>query len=251
MSMDAGERQQEEISSTLERGVWHIRLKRPAKRNALTMPMFRALAESLNLAEGSPAVQAVMLSGEGPNFCAGHDLQSFDAWPQSRRDPVPQFLHALASLRKPLVVAVHGGVAGIGVTLLLHADWVVCSPEAKLRLPFAELGIGPEAASSLLLAQVVGSMRAKRLLLGGEAFSGVQAHDWGLVTELAEGDEVLDGALRRAEQLCSRCALVGSLKRWQVPEAVVHERIDEEVRFINDRLAQRASSAAKIAKAGN
>lgn len=248
MNTTPEQQQPEEISSTLENGVWNIRLNRPAKRNALTMPMFRALAESLGKAERQPDVRAVMLSGEGNNFSAGHDLQAFGEWPQSPQDPVPLFLHALASLNKPLVVAVHGGVAGIGVTMLMHADWVVCSPDAKLRLPFAELDIGPEAASSVLLAQAVGSLRAKRLLLGGEAFSGEQAYNWGLVTELADTDAVLGTALRRAEQLSHRSALAAALKRWQMPEAEIHARIDEEIQFINERVRQHARSTAQSVK---
>jgi len=86
----------EGILSTLDDGAWRIQIHRASKRNALTMTMFSALAESLGLAQSNDAVRAITLSGLGPNFCAGHDLSAFDSWPQGAGDPVPRFLHALA-----------------------------------------------------------------------------------------------------------------------------------------------------------
>ena len=109
----------EGILSTLDDGAWRIQIHRASKRNALTMTMFSALAESLGLAQSNDAVRAITLSGLGPNFCAGHDLSAFDSWPQGAGDPVPRFLHALADVRKPLLIGVHGSAAGIGVTMLL------------------------------------------------------------------------------------------------------------------------------------
>ena len=106
--------------------VLHMRLARADKRNALTMQMFSGLAAALQQAARDDTVRAVLWSGEGGSFCAGHDLQDFEHWPQTPDDPVPRFLQALAAFRKPLVVAVQGAAAGIGVTGLLYADWVCC-----------------------------------------------------------------------------------------------------------------------------
>jgi enoyl-CoA hydratase/carnithine racemase len=124
----------EAIEATLVSGaVWHIVLRRPGKRNALTLPMFAALAETLAIAEAHAAVRAIAITGEGPVFCAGHDLKAFAQWPQHPGDPVPRFLHALAEIRKPLVIGVHGAAAGIGVTMLMHADWVLAASGAMPR----------------------------------------------------------------------------------------------------------------------
>lgn len=230
-----------EIAATTHGAVRQLRLDRPAKRNALTMPMFDALARALIDAEADPAVRAVLLSGAGKAFCAGHDLEAFAAWPQAPDDPVPRFLHALAALRKPFVVAVQGSAAGIGVTLLLHADWVLAAPGAALRLPFLDIGIVPEAASTLLLAQAVGAQRAKQLLLGGAPFSSEDAHRWGLVTELVDEAGLLDAAQQRAEALAARDPLaVRAVKGWLRPgDDEMRRRIDEEIAAINAAIARR------------
>ena len=236
----------EHVVTWIEEGVRRIRLERTARRNALTLPMFAALAATLEAADADPDVRAVMLSGAGAGFTAGHDLDAFAEWPQESGDPVPAFLHALARLDKPLVVAVHGDAVGIGATLLLHADWVCCTPGARLRFPFVDLGIGPEAGSSALLPRVVGLARARRLLLGGEAFSGSQAHDWGLVTELTEPDELPATAAGRARALADKPAdAFRGIKRLlaRTPDADIAPRIDEEVEFINRSLAARAGAS--------
>src|SRR5690348_4994421 len=120
------------VESRLSGQVWHVRLQRSRKRNALTMKMFADLADSLGMAAGDPSARAIAVTGDGPNFCAGHDLDGFRYWPQQPGDPVPRFLHALADVRKPLVVGVHGSAAGLGVTMLLHADWVISTRNATL-----------------------------------------------------------------------------------------------------------------------
>lgn len=230
----------EMVGATLVGDVWQIVLRRPAKRNALTLPMFSALTESLAIADAHPAVRAITLTGQGPGFCAGHDLQAFDQWPQRANDPVPQFLHALARVRKPLVVGVHGSAAGVGVTMLLHADWVIADPNTQLRLPFVDLGIAPEAASTLLLSHQVGTLRAKQLLLGGERFSGEDAERWGLVTELAPAPALQARVLERARLLGAKDAdAYQRIKSWLVNPGPVHERIDEEIAAINNALERR------------
>ncbi|MDY7545108.1 enoyl-CoA hydratase-related protein [Glaciimonas sp. CA11.2] len=232
----------QEIACAFEGGICHIEINRPDKRNALTMPMFVALAESLALAESREDVKAVLVTGTGQAFCAGHDLQAFAEWPQGRGDPVPRFLHAIAELRKPLVLAVHGSAAGIGVTWMLHADWVICSPDAALRLPFVDLAIAPEAASSILLARAIGLQRARCLLMGGEPFTGKQAHEWGLVTELAEADQVRVTAWQRARMLAAKDAhALRQIKSWLHPAGGYTAQIDAEIAAINETVLRRSS----------
>ncbi|WP_233154786.1 enoyl-CoA hydratase-related protein [Candidimonas nitroreducens] len=219
----------EQLGDTL-----HITLNRPDKRNAIDMPMFSRLAAELAEAEREPLVGAVLLSGAGESFCAGHDLRAFSSWPQQPDGPVPAFLHALAALRKPLVAAVHGHAVGIGATLLLHADWVISTPDAQLLLPFVDMEIAPEAASSLLLAQAIGLVRAKRAMLSGAAFSGQQAYDWGMVTELCDRETLLATAREKAEYLATKSGSAYARIKWLLMSPYdVHRRIDEEVDAIN------------------
>lgn len=244
----------EAVDGSLAAGaVWHIVLRRPSKRNALTLPMFAALAENLAIADAHPAVRAIAVTGEGAGFCAGHDLQAFAHWPQRAGDPVPRFLHALVQIEKPLVVGVHGAAAGIGVTMLLHADWVIAAPGTRLALPFVDLGIAPEAASSLLLARQVGRLRASQLLLGGEPFSSEDAERWGLVTELAPAEALEAWVLDRAAALGAKDpAVCQRIKAWLAADrAAVHQRIDEEVAAINQALpARKVDHPSAAATAG-
>lgn len=183
----------ESIQCSVQDGVWHLCIARPEKRNALTMPMFATIAEALKAADERDDVRSILVTGAGDVFCAGHDLKAFEEWPQKPQDAVPTFLHAIADVRKPVVIAVQGSATGIGVTWLLHADWVVTSADTVLRLPFVDLGIVPEAASTLLLQRAVGLPRARRLLLGGERFTGAEACEWGLVAEARRRQRLVHG----------------------------------------------------------
>lgn len=224
----------ESVKCSVQDGVWHICIDRPEKRNALTMPMFAAIAEALKAAEQRDDVLCVLVTGTGDVFCAGHDLKSFEEWPQEPQDAVPTFLHAIADVRKPVVIAVHGSATGIGVTWLLHADWVVTSTDTTFRLPFIDLGIVPEAASTLLLQRAVGLPRAKCLLLGGEKFTGAEAYQWGLVAEVSSPAEVAARAWERAKFLASKDpTTLRRIKDWLHPGSEYHQRIDEEVIEIN------------------
>ncbi|WP_342619510.1 enoyl-CoA hydratase-related protein [Rhodoferax sp. GW822-FHT02A01] len=228
------ERTIEFVKCSVQDGVWHICIDRPEKRNALTMPMFAAIADALKAADQRDDVRSILVTGTGNVFCAGHDLKSFEEWPQQSQDPVPIFLHTIADVRKPVVIAAHGSATGIGVTWLLHADWVVTSVDSVFRLPFIDLGIVPEAASTLLLQRAIGFSRAKRLLLGGEKFTGAEAYQWGLVAELSSNAEVYGRALERAKFLASKDPVIlRCIKDWLHPSSEYHRRIDEEVIEIN------------------
>jgi enoyl-CoA hydratase/carnithine racemase len=228
------------IVSSVSGGICRITIERPEKRNALTMSMFAALAESLRLADEHADVRCILVTGSGNSFCAGHDLAAFSEWPQQPHDPVPIFLHAIANVRKPVVIAVQGSATGIGVTWLLHADWVVTSAETVFRLPFIDLGIAPEAASTVLLKEAVGVVRAKKLLMSGEKFTGAEAVEWGLVAEMVAAEEVSATAARRAEFLASKDAvMLRQIKDWLHPADGFHQRIDEEVNAINAAVLRR------------
>lgn len=217
-----------------------LEIDRPAKRNAIDLPMFDRLARELAAADGDETIGAVLLCGAGDDFTAGHDLQAFEGWPQRPGDPVPRFLYALAALRKPLVIAVQGWAMGIGATALLHADWVLCAPGARLRFPFVDLGIAPEAASSLLLVRAVGQLRARQLLLGGEPVDAERAFEIGLATELCAAGDLRAAAIERAQRLAAKpAALFQRIKSWLHAGDDVRARIDEEIEAINQALAER------------
>jgi enoyl-CoA hydratase/carnithine racemase len=223
------------IITSIDDGLLVLELCRPQKRNALTMEMFSKLAEELILAANNQEVRAILILGRGNDFTAGHDLSAFDDWPQKRDDPVPRFIHALAAVSKPLVIAVQGNAMGIGATMLLHADWSCCTADARLKLPFVDLSIGPEAASSLLLSNAIGSVRARRIMLTGEAFTGQNAYDWGLVTELVGAGYLHAHAAQRARALGSKpSASFTHIKQSLRPPAdEIVRHIDAEIDFIN------------------
>ena len=183
--------------------VLEIRFDRPKRKNALTQEMYRLAAEALAEAESDPAVRAVLFSGAGGVFTSGNDLQDFAQSPPTSPDtPVLRFLQALVGAGKPLVAAVEGPAVGIGTTMLLHCDLVYAAPSARFRLPFVNLGLCPEGASSLLLPRMMGHARAAELLLLGEAFSATHAHEVGIVTAVVE-DDVLAHARARVQELAA------------------------------------------------
>ncbi len=182
-------------------GVLHLALDRPEKKNALTRAMYAALADALVDAAAKPSVRAVVLSGSGGVFTAGNDLGDFlQAPPTGPDSPVFRFLTAAVSFPKPLIAAVAGPAIGIGTTILLHCDLAYAAPDALFKMPFVDLGLVPEAASSLLLPRLAGPARAAELLMFGEAFSAETAREIGLVNAIV-ADDVTGHALDRARTL--------------------------------------------------
>lgn len=233
----------ETIDVAIEDGIWHIRINRPHKRNAITMAMFAALGEALQAGQAHPKVSALLLSGAGSDYTAGHDLQAFEQWPQASWDPIPRFLHALPRVRKPLVIAVQGVAVGIGATSLLHADWICCTANARIRFPFVKLGIVPEAGCTRLLSMAVGLNRAKRLLLAGETIDGALAHEWGLVSEVVDAKALLDIARTRAQGLASLDGRAFASSKALLQPPGLARRIDVEIDLINRSLIERRAGA--------
>jgi enoyl-CoA hydratase/carnithine racemase len=133
--------------------------------NALTREMYSGLAHGLNEAAGDFGVRAVLLTSEGDHFTAGNDISDFLANPPTGEDSdVARFLGSLLEFPKPLIAAVKGNAVGVGTTMLLHCDVVIASPSAKFSMPFASLGLVPEAGSSYLFPLLVGYQRAARIL---------------------------------------------------------------------------------------
>ena len=187
-------------------GVATIEIARPEKKNALTVEMYQAMADALNAARADQAVRAVLLTGQPGIFTSGNDIEDFmqrrpgEGGADPAEAPVFRFMHALLECDKPVVAAVTGAAIGVGVTLLLHCDFVYVSDEARLAMPFVALGLVPEFASSLVVPQLMGSVRAAEKLLLGEAFGAAEAVECGIANAVLPASEVVHHARRVAER---------------------------------------------------
>ena len=173
-----------------------ITLNRPERRNAITIAMYGALADAIEDAADDPGIRMITLRGEGQDFAAGNDLADFlEAVPRIDEEiPVWRLLRVLATCETPLVAAVHGNCVGIGTTMLLHCDLVIADETARFAMPFVDLALVPEAASSLLFPRLAGRRRAARYLLLCEPFGADEAESIGLVSHRA-GNGQLDAML--------------------------------------------------------
>ncbi len=177
-------------------GVLTLTFDRLDRKNAITAAMYQTLADALVAAETDPAIRVIVLAGHESVFTAGNDLEDFmKNPPKDESAPVHQFLKAISTATKPLIASVSGAAVGVGTTMLLHCDLVYASETAKLSMPFAQLGLCPEAASSLLLPQLAGYHRAADKLLFGEPFDAHEARELGLVNRVLPAGE-LDAFVR-------------------------------------------------------
>jgi enoyl-CoA hydratase/carnithine racemase len=205
--------------------VMTVTLDRPAKKNAITDAMYGAIAAALTEAAASDAIHAVLIAGEGEDFCAGNDIGMFvnaNAGDIAQSN-VGAFLDTLSTFPKPLVAAVTGRAIGIGVTMLLHCDLVFVAADAQLATPFVDLGLVPEAASALLIPARIGHVRAFALFALGERLSGTRAAELGIANQAMPASAVAatkqlmrDAAAIAAALAADRAAFLRQLAR---PEA--------------------------------
>ena len=193
------------IKTSVEDRVLSVVLNRPEKKNALTLGMYETLTSALIDAESDAKIRVVLISGAGGSFTAGNDLFDFlNDPPSDETSPVFRFLRAISTFPKPLLAAVEGHAVGIGTTMLLHCDLVYAAPSATFQLPFVNLGLVPEAASSFLLPRTIGLKRASELLLSGDTFSAEKAFEFGLINEIVSSENVLNHAHDRAATLAQK-----------------------------------------------
>jgi enoyl-CoA hydratase/carnithine racemase len=229
-------------------GVLRIQINRPAKRNALTAEMYTAMADALELGDDDAGVRAILITGTADTFTGGNDLTDFLQSPPSGPDsPVLRFLHAVSHAPKPVVAAVSGAAIGIGTTMLLHCDLVYADETARFQLPFVDLGLCPEAASSYLLPALAGHQRAAELLLLGEPFGAARAHELGLVTRVVEAWELVAVSQAAAERLVAKPAEALRLTKALMKRgtaAAVDDAMAEEGRHFLERLGSPEAKAA-------
>jgi enoyl-CoA hydratase/carnithine racemase len=194
----------EHISISVQDRVLTVRMDRPEKKNALTRGMYLGLTEALHQAQPDPAVRVILISGAKDCFTAGNDLVDFANAQPGESSPAILFLQTLAAAQKPVLAAVAGVAVGIGTTMLLHCDLVYAASTARFQLPFVNLGLCPEAGSSLLLPALMGQRRAADLLFFGAPFAAETARDLGIVNEVLPENDLLPRAADRARQLAEK-----------------------------------------------
>lgn len=219
--------------------VMEIRLNRPDKKNAITVAMYAALADALAQAAEDPAVRVVTISGNGGLFTSGNDIKDFMAERPSGTDmPVFRFLRTIASFPKVVVAGVEGSAIGIGTTMLLHCDLVVATTSASFVMPFVDLALVPEAASSLILPRQIGRQRAAKHLILAEPFDAETAFEYGIVTHLVGNDE-LEAQLRAlALRVAAKPPEAVQLTKQllNAPPCTIEERIAAEGALFGERL---------------
>ncbi|TWO70290.1 enoyl-CoA hydratase [Caenimonas sedimenti] len=225
-----------DILTHIEAGVMTITLNRLERKNSITSAMYGAMADSLAAAQEDAAVRVVVLQGHETVFSAGNDIGDFlNKPPSGENSPVFRFLHGIATFPKPLLAAVCGPAVGVGTTMLLHCDLVYAGDNAAFSMPFVNLGLCPEAASSFLLPRMLGYHRAAEALLLGEPFMAEAALEVGLVNRVLPPTEANNYAQAQARKLAAKpiSALVETkrlMKKGQQQE-VAQQMADEGASF--------------------
>jgi len=241
-----------DILTHKENGVLTITFNRPEKKNAITTAMYQAMADALRDAETDAAVRAILITGKPEIFTAGNDLEDFmkNAGSLAKSDSVPpvyQFMQALNDAGKPVIAAVSGAAVGIGTTLLMHCDLIYLADNAKLSMPFTQLGLCPEFASSMVFQQIVGYQRAAEKLMLGEAFSAHEAFEMGFVNKVLPIEELLPYAQHVAAKLVALpAASIRTTKRLMKgaqPQAIVTKMNEENQHFAGMLNAPEAKEA--------
>lgn len=240
-----------EILIDTSAGVMTITLNRVDKKNSLTGAMYAAMADALAQAEADATVHVVVFQGHETIFSAGNDIGDFLKAPTATLDsPVFRFLRGISSFPKPLVAAVCGPAVGIGTTMLFHCDLVYAGDNAAFSMPFVNLGLCPEAASSYLAPQLMGYGRAAEALLLGEPFMAEAALEMGLISRIVPPAEAAALAQRQAQKLAAKpmSSLIETKRLMKKGQAhIVAERMVEEgasfARMLREPAAREAFTA--------
>ena len=246
-----------------ESGQLSLTLSRPKQRNAITVAMYAALADAVEGAAGDPSVRVITIEGDGEDFTAGNDLYDFlKEMPQPGTADIPvwRFIRAMAKNQVPIIAAVHGNAVGIGTTMLFHCDLVLAEADSRFVMPFVDLGLVPEAASSLILPRLAGRRRAARYILLGEPFGAEAAADFGLVSHVVPKGEIAAAlativatllakppeALRQTQALLRREDVDELLDRIELENGHFGERLasDEVKQAIASFFAAKARASA-------
>jgi Delta3-Delta2-enoyl-CoA isomerase len=188
-----------------------IKMNRPKKKNALSQQLYKEVGNAMRAMQKDDSVKVVVLTGAGDYYSSGNDLSNFSqlmhplTMAKQGYEILHEFVDCFISMDKPLVAAVNGPAFGIAVTTLGLCDYVVCSPSAKFKTPFAELGQAPEGCSSYSFPQIMGEIKANEVLWKGEVLDAEAARACGLVHAIEENEkDILETALTFSEHLVSK-----------------------------------------------
>lgn len=240
------------IVCALNSGVLRLTLNRPSKLNALTFNMYQRLADEVCSAQENDAVRVILINGAGDNFTAGNDIADFASYGVKESlgtiedFPVMKFLFAILENTKPLIAAIHGHAIGVGLTLTLHCDYVVVAEGSHLKTPFLDLGLVPEAGSSILLPQLVGRRKAVEILLAGEPVTAEEAVILGIANKVVPLKQLNKTAADYAIRLAQKPpeAMRESLKLMSVDKPILRAQMLREAETFFNRL--RSSEAKEI-----
>lgn len=240
------------IDIQISDGIQILRFVRPEKKNAINAAMYRALADALEAGDASEGIAAHVFIGSDGVFSAGNDLTDF-LRPGPERDAamadVLRFIRLLPSVRKPMLAAVDGLAVGIATTLLFHCDLVFASERATFSAPFLDLGLVPEAGSSLLGPQRLGYARAFELLVLGTVFAAERLREAGLINAVLPAEQVEAAAIEAARSLAAKPpgALALSRRLLRGDPGELSRRIETEAEMFSERLASPEAARALTA----
>jgi enoyl-CoA hydratase/carnithine racemase len=226
------------VKVTQADGVQTITLARPDKKNALSNVMYGRLADAILAANSDSATRILVIRGEGDMFTAGNDVGEFAATSRGENTNeerhVVRFLHALAQSSRPVVAAVNGRAVGVGTTMLLHCDFVLLGEDALLSTPFVNLGLVPEAGSTLQLTARVGHLRAYEMFALGEPVNATQALAWGLANRVVAKADLHAEADRIARVLAAKPlgSLMATKRLMRNTQAVLAQMQAESTEFV-------------------
>lgn len=230
------------IRTYKKNGYVHLLIARPEKKNALTRDMYEALSDGVNAAAADPEVNAIVISGDGGVFTAGNDLDDFRA---RATDTTPKpsaglaFIETLMHCDTPVLIAAEGLAIGIGTTMLLHVDGVYAGRSTRFKTAFVDLGLVPEAASTVTMPLHLGARKSAELLLMGDVLSADEAAEIGLISRAVDDGEALNEAFAAAEKLAGkpREALRASKRLMKAPwQAMTKDALEREREVFGERL---------------
>lgn len=234
-----------------EAGVLTLTFNRLPRKNSINVAMYEALATAIERAATDEATRVVLIQGHETVFSAGNDIEDFlKNQPSDQNSPVFRFLRGIATFPKPLLAAVCGPAVGIGTTLLLHCDLVYAGDNAALSMPFVNLGLCPEAGSSLLVPQMLGYHRAAEALLMGDPIMAEAALETGLVNRVLPPTEANAYAAAQARKLAAKplASLIATKRLMKgAQQDAVLARIAEEGAIFRRMLGEPAAREAMTA----
>ena len=244
--------QSECVEVKVKDGIRTIRIQRPDKKNALTLPMYEAIAEGLTDGNTDPDTRVMVLLGVPGAFCAGNDIADFAQMAMGGKlgEPIIEFLTIVADTKKPLIAGVDGLAIGVGTTMLFHCDYVLTSDRSLFKTPFTDLALVPEAASSLLGPRIMGHPKAFELLCMGEGFDAESFERAGAINKVTSAERLESETLQVAAKIAAKPTGAMAIARDLVRKSgrdEIKARIREEAMAFHKQLSSEEAQAAFLA----